>query len=575
MVAPLRLKSERIGKPEIHPDRPILSILVDTGVYHLDGEYDYLLPAKFSVEPGQWVSVPFRNQTLRGLVTKRSAKSSVVKLEYINKPVKGPLVEQPFLELYLKVAERWAVPIFDVLRFVDRKQSTEKSKGRKLNARENAIPKRSYLQLSPNDDEITQIRKIAEKIARTGSTLLVVPELRTLELLRSDLYEIGMRSAILQPISYENILILREESEHHYELKSPGFNTRDVSLLRGELLRENLLFIGFSPSLEMTRLIDKGYVNIKEHRAKTTITAQNSIHGELLPSLLIPRIKESLPKGPILILVPNKGYGLAISCARCRNIAKCSCGGRLIKKSQFSVFSCALCAKENQDLRCQFCAGVDFNVLGKGIERAAEEFGKSFTNRRIFLSTADKPFEGLVPKNSFLLSTIGMVPAQRFSQVIFLEGLGSASDARGVERYLAQVFRYLSYSSGNGLIVESPESPIVNAAIRWNPFSYLKREIESLAEVGLPPASRSMLLFASEANANELSRIATGLRSAIGDGRLPQSFRFFNVDDRRISIFFSQKESGAVLEFFRELQRKRSIAGKKLLKIRVDPYRFG
>jgi hypothetical protein len=84
-----------------------------------------------------------------------------------------------------------------------------------------------------------------------------------------------------------------------------------------------------------------------------------------------------------------------------------------------------------------------------------------------------------------------------------------------------------------------------------------------------------MLLFASEANANELSRIATGLRSAIGDGRLPQSFRFFNVDDRRISIFFSQKESGAVLEFFRELQRKRSIAGKKLLKIRVDPYRFG
>jgi primosomal protein N' len=168
-----------------------------------------------------------------------------------------------------------------------------------------------------------------------------------------------------------------------------------------------------------------------------------------------------------------------------------------------------------------------------------------------------------------------MVPLQRFNQVVFLEGLGNSSDARGTERYLSEVFRYLSYSSGKGLMVESPKSPVVNAAIRWDPFSLLERELVSLRSVGLPPSTRSMIILPSDSDSIELDQVASGLRVAINDGRLPKSFRFFNDDYRRISAFFSLKESSQVLGFVREFQRKRSIAGKKLLKIRVDPYRFG
>jgi primosomal protein N' len=168
-----------------------------------------------------------------------------------------------------------------------------------------------------------------------------------------------------------------------------------------------------------------------------------------------------------------------------------------------------------------------------------------------------------------------MVPQQKFSQVVFLEGIGNSSDARSTERYLSQVFRYLSYSGGNGLLVESPESPIVNAAVRWNPFSLLKREVEDLTAVGLPPSARSLILLPSIDSKDEFARISTGFRSAINSGRLPKSFRFFNANDLRISAFFSLKDSEDVLAFIREFQRKRSIAGKKVLKLRVDPYRFG
>jgi primosomal protein N' (replication factor Y) len=579
MVAPLRLKSERVGKPTINANRPVLSVLVDTGIYHLDGEYNYLLPSTFEVEPGQWVSVPFKSRMLRGLVTRRSAQNRDLKLSFINKVLPGPFISKEFLNFYTKVAERWAVPIFDVLRFVDKKTINETSHRMEIGSPPRrdyrSKIKRNYLQLSPLEDEITQVRIIAEKVSRTGRTLLVVPELRILELLKSDLYETGMRSAILQSESYENILILREESEHHYEIRSPGFNTRDVALIRSSQLLENLLFIGFSPSLEMTKLIERGYVVLKAHKSRNQIAAKSSIQGELIPSLLLSKIKISLDKGPVLVLVPSKGYGLAISCSRCRNVAKCDCGGRLVKKAQASVFSCALCVKEFHDLKCKFCDSADFKVLGKGIERIAEEFGRTFSNRRIFISTVDKPFEGSVPRDSFLLSTLGMVPQQKFSQVVFLEGIGNSSDARSTERYLSQVFRYLSYSDGNGLLVESPESPIVNAAIRWNPFSLLKREVEDLTTVGLPPSARSLILIPSTDSKDELARISTGFRSAINSGRLPKSFRFFNANNLRISAFFSLKDSENVLAFIREFQRKRSIAGKKVLKLRVDPYRFG
>ena len=36
MSAPLKLKSERIGKVQLASEEPYLSVLVDTGVLHLD-----------------------------------------------------------------------------------------------------------------------------------------------------------------------------------------------------------------------------------------------------------------------------------------------------------------------------------------------------------------------------------------------------------------------------------------------------------------------------------------------------------------------------------------------------------
>ena len=211
MASPLRLRSEKVGKPEIARSKPIVSVLVDTGVYHLDGEYDYLLPDKFDLKAGDWVSVPFKGRNCLGLIVNRTDKSNIQKLEFITRPAKAPHLDLEFIAFYRAISGRWAVPIFDVLRFVVKvktnlvKTENESSMG----AISNKSGSRVYVQLKANQDEIGQVREYVEKISQTGPTLLIVPEARSYELLKSDNYTVAMRSGILLPKKFANLIILR------------------------------------------------------------------------------------------------------------------------------------------------------------------------------------------------------------------------------------------------------------------------------------------------------------------------------------------------------------------------------
>ena len=79
------------------------------------------------------------------------------------------------------------------------------------------------------------------------------------------------------------------------------------------------------------------------------------------------------------------------------------------------------------------------------------------------------------------------------------------------------------------------------------------------------------LLLASE----DSERIYTGILSAIRDGRIPGSTKIYNLNGKTISLYFDIKSSQQVLNFFLEFQRRRSMANKPHIKLRVDPYLLG
>ena len=159
-----------------------------------------------------------------------------------------------------------------------------------------------------------------------------------------------------------------------------------------------------------------------------------------------------------------------------------------------------------------------------------------------------------------------------FALTVFLEGINFGADLRSEERYLSTLFRYSTLSSGNVLIVNRKEHPAVNAIIRWEPLPYLYRLLEGLKEAQLPPHARSILL---KSNPDETARVFAGLHSSIREGRVPADTRIYNVDKGVISIIVPLKSSKKVLSFIYEYQKRRSISGKELLKLRVDPYLLG
>ena len=565
MSSPLKLKSERVGKVSLAKEEPFLSVLVDTGVFHLDQVFDYSLPAKFDLQPGNWVSVPFHGRNCLGLIVSRSANTEISKVSPINRGVKGSFISPSHIELYKAVAARWAVPIFDVLRFVTKYKGPASALAVGVGE-----GRRSYLQLSKEKSEVSSIREVASKLAKKGATLVVVPETRLMNLLVNEEFDVAMRGSVLTPHRYTNLIVVREESEHHYELKSPGFNSRDVALLRATTLKENVLFLGYTPSLEMAKLIESGFVTYKRAGGKTDVIAEPALQGELIPSALVKEFKSALNKGPVLVVAPSKGYGLAISCANCRNSAKCKCGGKLTKVSKQSAPNCVLCNQSFPDWRCAFCQSERIYLQGRGIERIAEEFGKVFANTAIHIATAEKRIEGEIPNRSIVLSTIGVAPIIDYSAVMFLDGLNSGSDMRSEERFLSNIFRYSTLTNGKVLIVERPEHPAIAALTRWNPANWINRVLKEHEEAAIPPYTRHILIKSDDSD-----RIYTGLISALREKRIPAETRIYNLGNGTISIFFTIKHAKEVLEFIYEFQRRRSMSGKELLKLRVDPYLLG
>ena len=568
MSAPLKLKSERVGKVKLASHQPYISVLVDTGVFHLDQAYDYSLPEKFEVKPGQWVSVPFHGRNCLGLVVERSSTSSINKVQPINRMAKGPQISAEHLRFYQAVAARWATPIFDVLRFVTKfVRENEDALSQEANLGEG---KRSYLQLPPNQSEIDSIREIARKVALKGSTLVIVPEARLAEALLDEQYEVASRSGVLSPKQFKNVIVVREESEHHYELKSPGFNTRDVALLRSEFLHENLLFIGYSPSIEMTRLIDIGFIPFKKATGQINLKSAPSQQGELIPSALFKELKSRLAKGRVLVVVPSKGYGLAISCGSCRNIAKCQCGGKISKSSKTAAPTCVICSKTYSEWRCSFCKSPKIYLLGRGIEKIAEDLGKTFPNHAIHISTADKEIVGEVSETAIVISTIGVAPALNYEAVLILEGINLGADLRSEERYLSNIFRLSTYTKGAVLLVERTEHPAVNALYKWNPLLFMQRMLKELEAAKLPPYSRFLLISSDDSD-----RIYTGLLTAVREKRIPSGTNIYNIGNGIVSVMCNLKNAKSLLLFIYEFQKKRSLSGKKLIKLRVDPYLLG
>lgn len=622
MLRPLKLRIQRAPQPAGPAANvlPVASVWVDSGISTLTEPFSYLIPEKLSaqIKIGSRVQIPFKDKHLEAIVIDRtSLTTSTRDLKSIYKLLGDfPVATQETIELISLTASFWGGSPYDVVRSAIPPRVASGEKGLALAiapAKSNTETLVTFHLLPPKVDPISALISLMGNQKTNGARLVIVPTARDLNRLaallvqvgisfisldsslpRADRYRnflsaslgesdliIGMRGAIFAPIpNLTDIFLHQENSEHYFERRSPYWNAREVAWMRSKLSSVNLHLTGYVPSLDVALDIDAKEVRYQASRAKITVVAQPSFSGELIPSKIYQQIRKALLLGPVLFMVPAKGYATAISCAKCRNIAMCECGGKLAKSSARSEPVCVLCSKKYQNWKCGWCGEARVFLTSRGIERLAEEIGRSFPNQLVIQSTANEPRDFVGNEPALVISTPGVEPIAQsgYAAVVILQvdRFLSSSASNGVERAYANFFAASALLSDSGVIalVHDDGAPIISALTTWNPATISKREIEQRISLQLPPISNAVLVIA---DSSELIKLKSALESAKQESRAPNSLRVYGPtasggDGMKLTLLVDPTDLLELVGLMREINKRRAISKKPMLSYRVNPY---
>jgi len=600
---------------------PVAKIRVDTGVFHLDQLYDYIVPEKLSDSAliGVRVQLPFGGRETEGIISARVAHPDRAgELKAITKVLSPHAVAtEATLTLIENAAQLYCCNPWDLIRSAipPRVASVDKSLSvvevARTTQRSAASP--IFHTFSPNFPSHRQMVDLVRDARRNGSVLIIAPDEHDVDQLvgvlsaafenvfpltsalsREDRYRnflelqrlplsiiVGTRSAVFAPVNnLATLIIYKESSIDHCEVRSPGWNTSTIATLRSDNEGVSLIYTGFSPSLNSAYEIDQKKMKFVSQRFQVEARAFSPSEGALLPGRIYSEIKKALNNGAVLFLAPRKGYGNALLCAHCRNVAHCDCGGRLAVASKLMTPTCVHCGASHPQWKCRFCGRDKQYLAGRGIDRAAEEISRAFPGYPVVISAGEVIKGSVESKPSLVLATPGAQPdiPGGYAAVVILDGMRffSHTDINGQERARELIFETASLiqEKGRVLLVLDEVHPIVPALARWNVAPLLKRELAERDELQLPPYVASAVLVMDAVTAPQ---ILSGLKKALAEGRIPSSTRIYGPtvlpnSQAKIVLHVSHDQWPELGRVLHELQRKRSISKKDLLTLRINPY---
>ncbi len=478
MVAPLKLKRQKIlsksSSAIFAPDNQVARVLVNTPLSHLEDIYDYYIPIELSqlVIPGSVVKIEFGNNKTNGVVLERISNESK-KLKPIEAVLGWPgMLDLSVIEHLQKIQSRFGGNLWSLIdsylppipkKFVeiDEKLMEFKSSIEKSNLSA-AIDTKDHQKLKENSglrfsisqpigfEPFETLLDLIELRSQLGQVLVLASDFREFDFLAKKLNSkytdhlvlndsrykkserfnnfqkiiklkprviLGNRGSAFFPLGENSsVIVINDNDRSHYELRSPGWNTRDVSLLRDA--STSLFFFNSSPSFEIQRLIDLNWIKKLEIKSASDL---NYVVTNGRDSF-IPTIKKAIQKGDVLVSVAAKGYANVFLCSKCRSMANCKCGGKLQIKSANSSPICYLCDKEFKDWRCEFCNDAKPFVISKGLDRTAEEIARSIPGAPVRKIFNDHDDFSKSHENQVIVSSRGCEPIINYSAVILLDG---------------------------------------------------------------------------------------------------------------------------------------------------------
>ena len=606
---------------------PIASVLVDTPVSSLEGIYDYSVPEIFSESAvtGTKVLVEFGAGKAEGLIIERKDKSDQTqKLKPIlDLTSPSGMVSETVISHVEMVRNRfggsfWAVlnsavpsrvvkeeKIIESVSSINSANTSDFSKLRELIGRADLgqLVSKQKLKWGINFPIATDpnwfLLEIVKSRAQVSQILLVVPDEKDISTFSQELSNhfgdqfvelgshlskslryrnflktrystpkviISTRSGVFAPLEKNaTVIVLSDLDSSHYELHSPGWNTRDVALLRDHYT--SLIFISPSHSLEIARLIEIGWLEKKIYKPKNTQRFLTNENGNSYVST----IKKGISNGNVLVSVSEKGYANLFLCTKCRNTANCECGGKLQIDGSRKIPKCYLCQTEYKNWKCSFCQDNRPYVIAKGIERTAEEIGWAIPKIAILVSSGNKQISSVPSGRHIVVSTAGSEPNGVYASVVMLDGekIFNRPSLRAEELAKFHWFSLLSKASNSAEIFLSLPNhhPAVQCLLRGDSLANAATELNSRDKAKLPPFYRVAVVIGDKP---EISKFAENLRN----DKTYEITGPITIDSYQSKLLIRVKlaEGSLLVDLLDDVIKVQALKRRKIFSIRFDPF---
>ncbi|UZJ26149.1 primosomal protein N' [Rhodococcus antarcticus] len=388
---------------------------------------------------------------------------------------------------------------------------------------------RSAVLVVPDQRDVDRVHAACARILGEGSVVALAAGLgpavryrRWLAALRGQArVVVGPRAAAFAPVTDVGLVAVWDDGDdNHAEPRAPYPHSREVAVLRAHAAGAGLLVAGHARTAEVQALVESGYARdllapravVRERAPRTTALADTdeqlardpAARAARIPAIAFAAARAALAVGaPVLVQVPRRGYVPALSCARCREPARCRrCHGPLALPAAAGPDGagapvCRWCGVTDTAHRCTACGGRGLRATVVGARRTAEELGRAFAGVPVRTSGAEEVLATVPASAALVVATPGAEPVAEggYGAALLLDGwalLGRADLRAGEEalrRWMAAAALVRGAEAGGQLVVVAEsELATVQALVRWDPVGHAAAELASRAEVGFPPA---------------------------------------------------------------------------------------
>ncbi len=476
--------------------------------------FDYQVPSTFNVHPGNLVEIDFRSNKYTGLVLKTKSYTRAKKIKSIEKIIDTYKFSNTYLKFLLWFSEYYqispALAFKTIFPEIPKKKSSiplpqVPSPDKKISISKNRLPEIKKA-LESTNYHLIHYNNFSEKIAfYTGlvrakhasskQTLIIVPEKKDVLKIASYLKQfdpliidsglsknqlwktwlsknkliIGTKTAIFfPPDNLDQIIIDDEENKSHKNFdQNPRYHTLACAEKIANLNNLKLVLTSQAPSIESNYKYKK--INLlKEYINKPRLINLEDERHRKNYSWFSEELIAQISNKKSLLIFNRKGQAKLLVCKDCHEVLP-------FEKIRF----------------CSSCQSQNLKTAGHGTSKLIQELRQLLPNKKIVQIDKETPLQknqeyDIILGTEYALSVLDLDKIE-FIGILSVDHQLVQPDFRAQERTYQMITKLINLNKPLLLQTNSPENPIIQAALHQNYQYFYEQELASRKVLNYPP----------------------------------------------------------------------------------------